>query len=286
MKYRCGYVSVVGRANAGKSTLINRVVGEKVAIVSNKPQTTRNNILGIKTGEDYQLILVDTPGIHISKNHLDRFMNKSVRTALVGVDLIVYLIDGSKFTDEDEKHYIEKLKSGEIPVITVLTKSDKPLKSDFKADFIISSLSGDNIENLIEKMIEFLPEYSEKKPIYDEDYYTDKNLKFLVVENIREVALKILQKEIPHGIAVEIIRFEEKESLTIIEADIICEKFSHKGIIIGKGGKTLKVIGQQARNECEKLIGNKILLKLFVKVEEDWRNKPNQLSSFGYNDKN
>ena len=277
-----GYVSVVGKPNAGKSTLINSLVGEKVAIVSDKPQTTRNNILGIKSSDDYQLVFVDTPGIHHSKNHLDKFMMKNVRSALSGVDLIVYLVDSSKFCDQDEKDYIENLKSKETPVLVALTKCDKPKKSDLTGDVEISSYTGENLDVLLQKILEKLPKSEEKKYVYDPEFYTDKSLRFLVSENIREFALKNLDKEIPHGLAVEIIRFEEKENLTVIEADIICEKDSHKGIIIGKQGKTLKKIGEQARKEIETLLGQKVLLKLFVKVEQDWRNKPNKINTFGY----
>ena len=280
--FSCGYVAIAGRPNAGKSTLINSLVGEKVAIISNKPQTTRNNIIGIKTGKDYQIVFVDTPGIHHSKNHLDKFMMKNVRSALAGVDLIVYLVDGSKTVDEEEKQYIEKLKSGECPAIIVITKTDKPEKAEYDADLKISSLNGSNLALLQEKIIEHLPKHEKATYLYDPDMYTDKSLKFLVAENIREVALKLLNKEIPHGIAVEITRFDERNDLTVIEADIICEKDTHKRIIIGKGGQTLKKIGEGARKETETLLGTKVLLKLFVKVEPDWRNKPNKISGLGY----
>ena len=280
--FSSGYIAVAGRPNAGKSTLINSIVGEKVAIISNKPQTTRNNIIGIKSGKDFQIIFVDTPGIHHSQNHLDKFMNKSVRSALAGVDLIVYLVDGTKIIDDEEKEYIEKLKAKDTPVMVVITKTDKPQKCEYDADLKISSLNGNNLNALQEEIIKKLPQYDYENYLYDPELYTDKSLKFLVAENIREVALKLLNKEIPHGIAVEITRFEEKENLTVIEADIVCEKDTHKGIIIGKGGQTLKKIGEGARKECENLLQTKVLLKLFVKVEQDWRNKPNKLSMFGY----
>ena len=283
--FTCGYVAIAGKPNAGKSTLLNSLVGEKVAIISNKPQTTRNNIVGIKTTKDFQIIFVDTPGIHHSKNHLDKYMMKNVREALAGVDLIVYLIDGSVATDDEEIEYIDKLKSGNCKVLTVLTKNDQKRKSDLLTDLTISSLTGKNLQQLLDKIVEELPKYENTNYIYDPEMYTDKSLKFLVAENIREYALKLLNKEIPHGIAVEITRFDEKNDLTIIEADIICEKDSHKGIIIGKGGNMLKKIGEGARKETENLLGTKVLLKLFVKVEEDWRNKPNKLNLFGYNDK-
>lgn len=280
--FSCGYVAVAGRPNAGKSTLINSLVGEKVAIISNKPQTTRNNIIGIKTGDNFQIVFVDTPGIHHSQNHLDKFMNKSIRSALAGVDLIVYLIDGSKILDEEEKDYIEKLKEKETPVMVVTTKTDKPQKCEYDADLKISSLNGSNLNKLQEEIVKRLPTYKQKNYIYDPELYTDKSVKFLVAENVREVALKLLSKEIPHGIAVDITRFEEKKNLIVIEGDIICEKDTHKGIIIGRGGAMLKKIGEGARKECENLLQTKVLLKLFVKVEPDWRNKPNKLNILGY----
>ena len=282
--FSCGYVAVAGRPNAGKSTLINSLVGEKVAIISNKPQTTRNNIIGIKSGKDFQIVFVDTPGIHHSQNHLDKFMNKSVRAALAGVDLIVYLVDGSKILDEEEREYIEKLKSKETPVLVVITKTDKEQKCEYEADLKISSINGSNLNALQEEIIKRLPKFEKENYLFDPELYTDKSLKFLVAENIREIALKLLNKEIPHGITVEINRFDEKENLVIIEGDIICERETHKGIIIGKGGQMLKKIGEGARKECENLLQTKVLLKLFVKVEEDWRNKPNKLNMFGYRD--
>lgn len=283
--YTCGYVAIVGRANAGKSTLLNALIGEKVAIVSDKPQTTRNNILGIRNEKNSQIIFVDTPGIHHSKNHLDRFMMKSVRSALAGVDLILYLVDGSRLTDQEERDYIEKLKNEDCPLLIVLTKSDKPLKTDVKADLTISSVKGENLDILLKEILKKLPKSAKKNFIFDEDYYTDRSVKFLVGEYIREEALRLLDKEIPHGIAVDITRFDEKNGITAVEADLICERDSHKGIIIGKGGQTLRKIGEGARKQAEELLGTKVVLKLFVKVEKDWRDKQSQLNSFGYTDK-
>lgn len=283
--YTCGYVAIVGRANAGKSTLLNALIGEKVAIVSDKPQTTRNNILGIRNEKNSQIIFVDTPGIHHSKNHLDRFMMKSVRSALAGVDLILYLVDGSRLTDQEERDYIEKLKNEDCPLLILLTKSDKPLKTDVKADLTISSVKGENLDILLKEILKKLPKSAKKNFIFDEDYYTDRSVKFLVGEYIREEALRLLDKEIPHGIAVDITRFDEKNGITAVDADLICERDSHKGIIIGKGGQTLRKIGEGARKQAEELLGTKVVLKLFVKVEKDWRDKQSQLNSFGYTDK-
>lgn len=283
--YTCGYVAIVGKANAGKSTLLNALIGEKVAIVSDKPQTTRNNILGIRTEKNSQIIFVDTPGIHHSKNHLDKFMMKSVRSALAGVDLILYLVDGSKPTDQEEKDYIEKLKSEECPIIVALTKNDRPIKTDVQGDYSISSVKNENLDILLKAILEKLPKSAKKNFIFDEEYYTDKSVKFLVAEYVREAALRKLSDEIPHGIAVDITRFDERGEITTIEADIICERDSHKGIIIGKGGQTLRKIGEDARKQAEDLLGTKVLLKLFVKVEKDWRDKQSQLNSYGYTDK-
>lgn len=283
--YTCGYVAIVGRANAGKSTLLNALIGEKVAIVSDKPQTTRNNILGIRTEKNSQIIFVDTPGIHHSKNHLDKFMMKNVRSALAGVDLILYLVDGSKPTDQEEKDYIEKLKSEECPIIVALTKNDKPKKTDVQGDYSISSVKNENLDILLKTILEKLPKSAKKNFIFDEEYYTDKSVKFLVAEYVREAALRKLSDEIPHGIAVDITRFDERGEITTIEADIICERDSHKGIIIGKGGQTLRKIGEDARKQAEDLLGTKVLLKLFVKVEKNWRDKQSQLNSYGYPDK-
>jgi len=278
---KCGYVAIVGRANAGKSTLVNTLVGEKVAIVSPKPQTTRDNIIGIMNGEGYQAVLVDTPGIHHSKNKLDKYMMKNVRSAISGVDVIVYLIDGSKPCDDEEREYIEKLRTQKVPLIVVKTKSDKKEECYEKSDIKISSLTGEGIEQLKNKIVFSLSQREDY--LFDRDYYTDKSIKFLIGEEIREACLNFFRQEIPHGIAVEITRFDEKKDITIIEANIVCEAERHKGIIIGKGGKNLKLIGQKVRQYAESLLDGKVLLKIFVKVEEGWRDNPNKLKGLGFN---
>lgn len=275
---KCGYVGVIGRANAGKSSLVNRLVGERVAIVSSKPQTTRNNILGILNGDDYQIILVDTPGIHHSKNNLDRYMMKNVRNAIASVDVLLYLIDGSKELDQEEIDYINMLKEKELNVIYLQTKCDKKQKIDMENFLKISSMTGENIDKVIESIVESLPECSTR--IYDEEMFTDKSIKFLIEEDIRGQALNMFDKEVPHGIAVETERFDEKNDIVIIEANIICERDSHKGIIIGKGGKNLKIIGQKSREYAEELLDKQVLLKLFVKVDKDWRDR--NYSNYGY----
>lgn len=277
--FKAGYVAVVGLPNAGKSSLVNALVGEKVAIISSKPQTTRDNILGIVNGEDYQIVLVDTPGVHHSKNALDKAMMKNVRSAVNGVDLILYLIDGTTSPSDEEKEYIEHL---EIPTKIIKTKIDLKNLKKFDCDLEVSSKTGENIDKLKGLILENLPSYEEEHYIFDKDYYTDKSVKFLIAEEIREKALNILHQEVPHGIAVEIIRFYEEEKIMHIDADLVCENERHKGMIIGKGGQTLKKVGSDARAFAEQLLGKKVMLKIFVRVEKDWRNKPDKIKSLGY----
>ncbi len=280
--YKFAYVGIIGRANAGKSTLLNAIIGEKIAITSSKPQTTRNNINGIYTTKTEQLVFVDTPGIHRSSNHLDKYMMKNVRSALEGVDVVLYLVDSSIPTDEDEKKYIEKLKNEDKNIIVVLTKCDKKRVSDLIADLEVSTSSPDSVTKIINEILKRVEGTKEKYFLYDEDEITDKSVRFIVSEYIREATLKNLNQEIPHGIAVEIMEFIEKPNMISISADIICERETHKGMIIGKGGTMLKKIGEHARQDAENLLQTKVFLKLFVKVEADWRNKPNKFSSFGY----
>lgn len=280
--YSFGYVGVIGRPNAGKSTLVNVLVGQKVAIVSAKPQTTRDNIMGIMNGKNYQVALVDTPGVHHSKNKLDKFMIKNVRGVLAGVDVVVYLVDGTAPVDDEEKDYIEKLKKMDAKLLLVKTKKDKPSKCELDCDFYISSLTGEGVMQLKSAIIDALPKSKTKNFLYDQDEYTDKSLRFIAAEQIREQCLNLFKHEIPHGIAVDITSFKEGDDLCTIEAEIICERASHKGIIIGKGGQTLKKIGVGARTEIERIMGKKVMLKLFVKVEENWRDKPDKLKNLGY----
>lgn len=277
--FKAGFVAVVGLPNAGKSSLVNALVGQKVAIISSKPQTTRDNILGIINGDDYQIVLVDTPGVHHSKNALDKAMMKNVRSAVNGVDLILYLIDGTTLPSEEERQYIEHLT---LPTKVIKTKIDLKNLKNFNCDLEVSSRTGENIDKLKQLILEYMPSYNEEHYIYDKDYYTDKSVKFLIAEEIREKALNILHQEVPHGIAVEIIRFYEEESIIHIDADIICENDRHKGMIIGKGGQVLKKIGMEARLFAEQLLDKKVMLKIFVRVEKDWRNKPDKIKSLGY----
>lgn len=280
--YKFGYVAILGKPNAGKSTLINYLVGMKLAIVSPKPQTTRDNILGIYTSKNSQLVFIDTPGIHKATSHLDKFMMKNVRTAKAGADVVLYLLDSSVAPDPDEIEHIEKMKADDINLVVAGSKLDKK-KVDFDCDVHFSALTGENVPLLIEKILKFIPSSKTKNFLYDADEVTDKPVKFIISEYIRESALKQLKKEIPHGIAVVVTKFEETPKIANIEAEIVCEKPNHKGIIIGKGGATLKAIGIESRANAEQLLGKKVMLSLFVKVEEGWKDKPNKLTGLGYN---
>lgn len=275
---KCGYVAVLGLPNAGKSSLTNFFVGEEVAIVSHRRQTTRNSILGILNGEDYQIIFVDTPGIHHSKNQLDKFMMKNVRGAIAEADVVLYLFDSSKEIESEELEYIENLKTKTENLILIGTKADKKcVKQKISPNFIISIKNGENTKELLDKIVSLLPE---REALFDEDLYTDKSVKFLVGEKIREFLLENIDKEIPHGIAVDIVLFFEEEDRVLIEADIICEREQHKGIVVGKGGQNLKELGIFVRKYVENLLEKKCVLKLFVKVDKDWREK--NISQYGY----
>lgn len=274
---KCGYVAVLGRPNAGKSSLINRIVGEEVAIVTKRQQTTRNNILGIANGENFQIIFIDTPGIHHSKNKLDKFMMKNVRSALSIADVVVYLIDASREVDEEEQDYIKMLGEKAEKLIVVLNKVDKKLVANVNADIKISVLENLNVDKLIEKIVEYLPENDR---IYGEDEYTDKSINFLVCEHIRGILLSKLDNEIPHGIAVVVEKMSEKEDKVSMDISIIAEKERHKGIIIGKNGALIKEVGISARKYAEELFGKQVVLHLFVKVDENWRDLA--VSKYGY----
>ncbi len=297
-KIKCGFVAIVGRPNAGKSTLVNALVGQKVSIVSPKAQTTRNNIMGILNHEDYQVVFVDTPGQNDAKSHLDDYMQKSIKGAVSGVDILVVALDGTKEISQKDRDIIGKYSDLEIPIILVITKIDaisdekvfKLLASLSDLSHIseivpVSSIKNKNTDELLKVLLQYLPEVNEEDRYFDEDMYTDKSLKFICSEIIREKALYFLDKEIPHGIAVSIVKYEEGESLTTIDAEIICEKDSHKNIVIGKGGSMLKKIGHEARISFQKVIQQKVDLHLWVRVKENWRDNLGFLNDIGYNNK-
>ena len=289
---KAGYVAVVGRTNAGKSTLINKFLGLKLNIVSSKQQTTRNNVLGVLTENGYQIVFVDTPGIHKSKNALDKYMNKNVRSASEGADVVVYLIDGRKLISDEEFDNIKKLKEKNENLIIAVSKIDLVSKEKLAENLVklneinaneivpISSLKKQNLDVLKNAIVSLLPSGDY---IFPEDEITDKSTNFLCAEIVREKVLNYTNQEIPHGVMCEVVSFKEKHNLVEISVDIICEKDSHKSIIIGKGGSSLKRIGASARIDMEKLLDKKVMLNLYVKVEKDWRNKQNFLTANGYN---
>ena len=295
--FKSGFVCIVGRPNVGKSTLMNNVVGEKIAIMSDKPQTTRNTIQAVYTDEDCQIVFLDTPGIHKPKNKLGEFMVKSATDAFKNVDLVLFVVDDSKKIGPGDRKIIEDLKGIKTPVILVLNKIDKLEEAElfelmhlyskeevFKEIVPISALKGRNVNELLK----VIGKYLEEGPKYFPDYMiTDQPERVLVSELIREKVLHYLNDEVPHGVAVEVERMKSRNDKDIVDisAVIYCERDSHKGIIIGKNGRKLKGIGKSAREDMELLLGSKINLQLWVKVKENWRNLQNYISDFGYNDK-
>lgn len=290
-QFKSGFIAVVGKPNVGKSSLINALVGEKVAITSPKPQTTRNKILGILNDKDYQMIFIDTPGQYNGKNRLAQFMSKSIDEAKKGVDAIMVVLDASKINKVDYD-IIAGFNDYTIPVFVVINKIDlakyeqlypnlaKLNSFSFVKEFIsVSALKKKNLEQLKEKLKLVLPQ---GEPLYDTDIYTDKNLRFMVAEIIREKVLLFVQQEIPHFCAVEILKYNEEKNKVLISADIICEKERHKQIIVGAKGEMIKKIGTAARIEIEKLIGKKIFLELFVKVRMGWQGDNIILKDLGY----
>lgn len=292
---KSGFIAICGRPNAGKSTLLNRIVGEKVAIVSNKPQTTRTKILGVYTEPDFQVVLIDTPGIHKPHNKLSERMEKYIYTATQDIDAMVYVVDCNiKESDlEREKAALCGLKTAGIPVILAVNKIDTKEKLsllplldklqnlyDFSAIVPISAQKGENISVLFDNLKAFL---HEGPKFFPDDVITDQPERQIVAEFIREKALRLLNQEIPHGIAVEIEKMKQKKNGTYeIMAAIYCEKQSHKGMIIGKGGEKLKQIGKQARQDIERFLDSKVYLELWVRVKEDWRNKENFITDIGF----
>jgi GTP-binding protein Era len=346
--FKTGFVTLIGRPNVGKSTLMNHLIGQKIAITSNKPQTTRNRIMTVYTDDEAQMIFLDTPGIHDTKNKLGEYMTRVAKSTLQEVDLILWLVEPSTYIGEVEKSIIEELKNSKKPIILVINKIDTvspeslqkfedayTKEMDFSKVVRVAALKGQNVDGVLKTIKEFLP-YG--PALYDEDTITDQPERQIVAEIIREKALRLLQDEVPHGIAVtvETMRMREKEipkpkkkrhqhppkksalekqmqdledempdgpvvfslddmptddqeydpeGIMDIEATVICERDSHKGIVIGKGGAMLKRIGSAARKDIEELVGCQVNLQLFVKVRRDWRDDTQQMKNFGYNPK-
>lgn len=295
--FKSGFVSIVGRPNVGKSTLMNNVVGEKIAIMSDKPQTTRNTIQAVYTDEEAQVVFLDTPGIHKPKNKLGEFMVKSATDAFKNVDLVLFVVDESKKIGPGDRKIIDDLKNIKTPVVLVLNKIDQlneeelfDLMKMYNAEGVfeqivpISALKGRNIKELLK----VIKSHLEEGPQYFPDYMiTDQPERVLVSELIREKVLHYIHDEVPHGVAVEIERMKSRKDKEIVDisAVIYCERDSHKGIIIGKNGRKLKGIGKSARADIELLLGSQANLQLWVKVKENWRNLQNYVSNFGYTEK-
>ena len=293
--YKSGFAALIGRPNVGKSTLMNRLVGQKIAITSSKPQTTRNRIQTVYSEERGQIIFLDTPGLHRAKNKLGEYMVNVAEHTLDEVDLILWLVEPSNFIGAGEQHIIKQLQKTKTPVILVINKIDTVERErvlafidtyrrqyEFAEIIPASALRGQNTDTVLDMIFKYLP-YGPM--FYDEDTVTDQPERAIVAEIIREKALHALDDEIPHGIAVEIDRMKQRQNQDIIdiEATIVCERESHKGIVIGKGGAMLKKIGSNARYEAERLLEMKVNLKLWVKVRKDWRDSDSLMKNFGYN---
>ena len=295
--FKSGFVAIIGRPNVGKSTLMNHLIGQKIAITSKKPQTTRNKIQTVYTCEDGQIIFLDTPGIHKAKNKLGEYMVNVAEQTLKDVDVILWLVEPTTYIGAGEKHIAEQLQKTSLPVILVINKVDTVKKEDilqvidnyrklydFAEIIPASALRGQNTKDIVNSLFKYMP-YGPM--FYDEDTVTDQPQRKIVAEIIREKALHALDEEIPHGIAVTIEKMRERKGQHIvdIEATIICERDSHKGIIIGKQGSMLKKIGSNARFEIEKMLEERVNLKIWVKVKKDWRDSDTLMKNFGYNKK-
>ena len=290
--FKSGFVTLIGRPNVGKSTLMNRLIGQKIAITSNKPQTTRNRIQTVYTDERGQVVFLDTPGIHKAKNKLGEYMVNVAERTLNEVDVVLWLVEPTTFIGAGEKHIAEQLGKVRTPVVLVINKVDMVKKEeilgfidayrkiyDFAEIVPVSARNGDNTDELVKVILKYLP-YGPQ--FYDEDTVTDQPERQIVAELIREKALHSLNDEIPHGIAVAIDAMKYSRKIVDIDATIICERDSHKGIIIGKQGAMLKKIGSTARYEIEKMLDKQVNLKLWVKVKKDWRDSDFLIKNFGY----
>ena len=297
-EFKSGFVTIIGRPNVGKSTLMNHIIGQKIAITSNKPQTTRNRIQTVYTDPKRgQIVFVDTPGMHRARNKLGEYMVTAADRTLSDVDVILYLVEPDAYIGAGERAIIEKLKKVRVPVILIINKTDTIEKAkrdqiltyidayrreyDFAQIIPASALKGENVDVILESIFSYLP-YGPM--YYDEDTITDQPVRQIAAELIREKALRALKDEVPHGIAVVIDQMKQREDkpITDIEASIVCERDSHKGIIIGRNGSMLKRIGSDARPEIEELLEQKVNLQLVVRVRKDWRDSDVQLKNFGY----
>ncbi len=293
---KSGYVALIGRANAGKSTLVNVLVGEKVAIVSPKPQTTRDAIMGVITEPDYQIVFIDTPGVYKAKNALSQVMEKTTETTAKGVDLIVFVLDAHDGLKDGDIELARRYQRSKIPMIIAYTKIDIMPRENIPADvkrlyeegiecdvYPVSSRKGINLKKLLEAIVDKLPDGDK---VIEDDIVSDKSERFMLAEIMREKILLKFDKEIPHGVAVVINTFEKKENgVYDINLDIICEKANHKAILIGKQGAAIKEVSAFARTDMEKFLGAKVFLTTYVKVKEDWRDRPSLMTSFGYGKK-
>ncbi len=290
---RSGYIAVIGRANAGKSTLINVLVGEKVSIVSPKPQTTRDRILGVLTEEDYQIVFVDTPGIYRARNALTDMMMRTTENSAKSVDFILFVLDGHEGVREEDFELIRKYQALKIPMAVAYTKIDIMPKENIPLDmakfsdagldidvFPISARKGKNIRSLKEFLVKQMPE---GERVFSEDIVSDKSEKFMISEIMREKILLKFDKEIPHGIAIVINEFRRQENgVYEVNLDIVCERANHKAILIGKQGRAIKEVSSFARQDMEKFLGAKVFLTTYVKVKEDWRDKLGLIREYGY----
>lgn len=294
MAFKSGFVAIIGRPNVGKSSLVNKLVGEKVSITGPKAQTTRNKIYGIKSGENFQIIYVDTPGTVKPQTLLGEYMSSVITNASKDVDALLIVLDATRLNSEDEK-LVKKYEKAKFPVFVAINKLDLvsldklyPMLKKFnefsyvRCFVSVSAKTGKNVNILEREILNCLPE---GPALFPSDIYTDKSIKFIVAETIREKSLIFLQEEIPHGIAVDVVKYEDNGDTVRIFADIICEKQNHKQIIIGKNGDTLKKIGMSARKELEGIINSKVYLELFVKVKSNWKNSEYELKSLGYDKK-
>ncbi len=291
--FKSGFITIIGRPNVGKSTLLNYLMGEKLSIVSSRPQTTRNNIQTILTRDNFQIVFVDTPGMHKPKHKLGEYMVKIAKDSMQDVDVVLFLTTPEGEINKADLHILEQLKQCNTQVFLVVNKIDenpadrvaKTLEEytkvlDFKEIIPISAINGKNTEKLLELVVDQLPE---GPMYYPEDMITDQQERFIVMETIREKALRLLSQEVPHGIAVEILTMKKNENGSyLIEANMLCEKNSHKGIIIGKNGAMMKKISTYARQDIEKFLGCKVNLKIWVKVKSEWRDSAFVLKELGY----